>query len=213
MASAQNAYKKAYEKAKKAEMTQSSTMTAEEMYKLGLNYYEGKNGKTQNYTEAVKWFRQAAEQGNAKAQNFMGVCCYNGSGVTQDYNEALKWYRKAADKGSASAQYNLGICYYTGRGVTQDYNEALKWYRKAADKGSASAQYNLGRLTKVMNGRRRNCQNRIKVLHRQVHKTVPQTAHWLKRLQIAHQPKRPRRQARQRRRGTTMWNSIMPKVK
>ena len=125
-------------------LAQMTTMTAEEMYKLGLNYYEGKNGKTQNYTEAVKWFRQAAEQGNAKAQTFMGVCCYNGSGVTQDYNEALKWYRKAAEQGYAIAQSNLGACYYNGKIVTRDYTEALKWYRKAAEQGHATAQYNVG---------------------------------------------------------------------
>ncbi len=125
-------------------LAQKTTMTAEEMYKLGLNYYEGKNGKTQNYTEAVKWFRQAAEQGNAKAQTFMGVCCYNGSGVTQDYNEALKWYRKAAEQGYAIAQSNLGACYYNGKIVTRDYTEALKWYRKAAEQGHATAQYNVG---------------------------------------------------------------------
>ena len=83
-----------------------------------------------NYTQAVKWYRKAAEQGDAYAQNNLGVCYKNGQGVTQDYYEAVKWYRKAAEQGHARAQFNLGVCYKNGQGVTQDYYEAVKWYRK-----------------------------------------------------------------------------------
>ena len=97
-----------------------------------------------NYTEAVKWFRKAAEQGNAKAQHNLGYCYYDGQGVSQDYTEAVKWYRKAAEQGNAKAQNNLGLCYYDGQGVSQDYAEAVKWYRKAAEQGNAVAQNNLG---------------------------------------------------------------------
>jgi TPR repeat protein len=64
-----------------------------------------------NYTEAVKWWRKAAEKGNAKAQYNLGWCYANGQGVPQNYTEAVKWWRKAAEQGDASAQYNLGVCY------------------------------------------------------------------------------------------------------
>ena len=37
-------------------------------YETAKNYYKGDNGVEQNYTEAVKWFKKAAEQGQAKAQ-------------------------------------------------------------------------------------------------------------------------------------------------
>ena len=108
-------------------------------------FFRGWNCDQQkNYTQAVKWFRKAAEQGDAAAQNNLGSCYYNGHGVTQDYYEAVKWYRKAAEQGDADAQYNLGVCYERGQGVTQDYYEAVKWYRKAADQGDADAQNNLG---------------------------------------------------------------------
>ena len=112
-------------------------------YDLGLCYEYGR-GVTQDYYEAVKWFRKAAEQGYANAQNNLGNCYYYGRGVTQDYYEAVKWYRKAAEQGDAYAQRNLGGCYYDGQGVTQDYYEAVKWYRKAAEQGNANAMSWMG---------------------------------------------------------------------
>ena len=109
---------------------------------LGAYYYG--NGVTQDYAEAVKWWRKAAAQGYANAQHNLGYCYESGNGVTKDFAEAVKWYRKAAEQGYARAQCNLGACYYNGEGVTKDYAEAVKWYRKAAEKGNARAQFNLG---------------------------------------------------------------------
>ena len=111
---------------------------ARAQYNLGLRYDNGQ-GVSQDYTEAVKWYRKAADQGHARAQYNLGLCYDNGQGVSQDYTEAVKWYRKAADQGNVDAQYNLGYCYYNGQGVSQDYAEAVKWYRKAADQGYVEA--------------------------------------------------------------------------
>ena len=116
-----------------------TALSPEEIYQNGLEHYD-----KQNYAEAVKWIRKAAEQGFAAAQNNLGECYYYGQGVTKDYYEAVKWYRKAAEQGYATAQCNLGYCYDKGQGVTQDYYEAVKWYRKAAEQGHARAQNNLG---------------------------------------------------------------------
>jgi len=116
-------------------------------YNKGVDAYNAGNE-----AEAVKWYRKAAEQGNAKAQVNLGVMYYEGKGVTQDYQEAVKWYRKAAEQGLAGAQYNLGNGYYNGIGVTQDFAEAEKWYRKAAEQGDADAQHALGWMYLNFNG-------------------------------------------------------------
>ena len=100
----------------------------------------------QDYAEAAKWFRKAADQGHAKAQNNLGVRYAKGQGVRKSYKEAMKWYRKAAEQGHATSQYNLGNRYRDGEGVRQDYEEAAKWYRKAAAQGYAKAKKNLGEL-------------------------------------------------------------------
>src|SRR5437667_918190 len=84
------------------------------------------------------------DQGDVKAQGFLGYMYYNGKGAPQDNAEAIRWYRKAADLGNVMAQDNLGYMYFEGKGVPQDYVEAVRWFRKAADQGYAKAQYDLG---------------------------------------------------------------------
>ena len=108
-------------------------------YELANTYYLRKC-----YTEAVKWFRAAAEQGYADAQFILGCCYAEGDSVKQDAEEAVRWYRAAAEQGYAGAQLNLGCCYAKGDGVKQNAEEAVKWFRAAAEQGYAGAQYNLG---------------------------------------------------------------------
>jgi len=123
----------------------------EAQFELGMCYADG-NGVPKDLTEAVKWFRKAANQGYAAAQNNLGVCYYWGNGVAKDSAEAVKWFRKAADQGYARAQYDLGLRYYGGDGVAKDSAEAVKWFRKAAVQGLAQAQYNLGLCYRDGNG-------------------------------------------------------------
>ena len=89
--------------------------------------------------EAVKWFRKAAEQGDASAQFNLGVMYANGEGVPEDDQEAVRWYRKAAGQGSAEAQYCLGRMYYEGKGVPEDYVKAYAWINLAASQGNKEA--------------------------------------------------------------------------
>ena len=89
------------------------------------------NKNIKNEKEAFKWYKKAAEQGDAWAQNNLGVCYENGQGVTKDKKEAAKWYRKAAEQGEASAQFYLAEMYEQGEGVDRDIAEAVKWYNEA----------------------------------------------------------------------------------
>lgn len=57
---------------------------------LAFMYYEG-NGVEQNYTEAVKWFRQAGLVNDDRAQLTLWNMYYYGNGVEQDYGEADEW--------------------------------------------------------------------------------------------------------------------------
>jgi S1-C subfamily serine protease len=52
-----------------------------------------------NHTEAVKWYLRAAAQGNAAAQNNLGVAYLNGEGVPMDYIQAYEWLNLAAAQG------------------------------------------------------------------------------------------------------------------
>jgi hypothetical protein len=112
---------------------------AKAQYGLGNAYYYGK-GVQQNYDEAVRWYRRAAERGDAPALEALAYMYENGKGVPRDAAEAIRWSRKAADQGDAEAQSFLGFSYAYAQGVPQDYPEAFRWYRKAADQGDRRAQ-------------------------------------------------------------------------
>ena len=97
-----------------------------------------------DWATALKEWKPLAEEGNAVAQNNLGLMYQNGWGVPQDYKEAVYWYRLAVEQGYAIAQYNLGLMYEKGKGVPQDDKEAVRLYRLAAEQGYADAQGNLG---------------------------------------------------------------------
>jgi TPR repeat protein len=94
----------------------------------------------------VFWYRKAAEQGDAVAQDALGDLYDSGRGVRRDYAQAALWYRKAAEQGDADAQDSLGYLYHKGQGVPQDDAQAATWSRKAAEQGDAEAQWLLGGL-------------------------------------------------------------------
>jgi hypothetical protein len=110
---------------------------------LGARYLTG-DGVSADSTEALKWFRQAANQGLPEAQYNLGLLYARGNGIAQDATAAVKWYRLASDRGYATAQYALAVMYALGTGVTKNPVEAVKWYRKAAEQGHVVAQSNLG---------------------------------------------------------------------
>ena len=98
-----------------------------------------------DYAKALSSWTKAAGQGNAMAQNNLGVMYANGTGVTKDDKQAVYWYRKAADQEHSDAQFNLANMYAYGRGVdTSDEDQlrsqAFYWIQKSAANGDAQAQ-------------------------------------------------------------------------
>ena len=75
-------------------------------------YHVG-DGVGQDYAEAIKWYRKAADQGNAASEEAIGSLYQWGQGVAKDYTEAVKWYRRAAVQGYSPAQADLGFEYET----------------------------------------------------------------------------------------------------
>jgi TPR repeat protein/serine/threonine protein kinase/parvulin-like peptidyl-prolyl isomerase len=107
---------------------------------------KGYIGPAQGPEEAVKWWREAAEQGSPEAQMLLGLAYSDGVGIAKDAAQAANWWKKAAEQGLAGAQYLLGLAYSDGRGIDEDKSEALTWYEKAAEQGDASAEMALAYL-------------------------------------------------------------------
>ena len=60
-------------------------------------YHDGR-GVMQNFQTAAKLYRQAAEQGDVRAQNRLGQYYHSGLGVDRDPEQALIWLEKAAQQ-------------------------------------------------------------------------------------------------------------------
>jgi len=115
-----------------------------------------------DFAEAAKWWRKAADQGDAAAQSDLGWLYSSGQGVETNYAEAAAWYRKSAEQGNSNGQHWLGHCYLSGRGVAQDETEAFKWFRVAAEQRNIAAQRDLGRLYAIGRGVEQNSAEAIK---------------------------------------------------
>lgn len=102
--------------------------------------------------EALRWYRKAAEQGDAGAQYHLGFSYAKGQGVPQNHVQAMRWYRLAAEQGDSSAQYNLGVMYEKGLGATANIVEAYKWFSLAVAGGDSLAGFSREKARERMTG-------------------------------------------------------------
>ena len=126
---------------------------AEAQYMLGQIYEDGgmgmavpdsdgsyTNGRVVNFHPvpndfglAAKWYRMAAKQGNALAQNHLGLIYADGRGVPQDYAEAYFWLSLASANGSHSStngvdDRDLAASHLTKTVLLQTQERARKWF-------------------------------------------------------------------------------------
>jgi TPR repeat protein len=86
------------------------------------DYSDGMNAmKNGNLGEAVKFFRIAAETGDARAQHCLGVMLNKGLGVKQNYDESFKWLNFAAKQGFSQAKLDLAILSYHKQGIPENH--------------------------------------------------------------------------------------------
>jgi len=77
--------------------------------------------------DALRWFMDAAQAGNASAMTQVGLMMSNGLGTgVRDLPGALEWFRKAEAKGDVPGNYMLAECYYFGKGTPKDQKRAAE---------------------------------------------------------------------------------------
>lgn len=113
---------------------------------LARLYRDGATGIPQDYAEAMKWYSQAANQGDVVALSNLGWFYRDGLGVNVDYVQSLAYYRKAAEAGDATSMAAVGYAAQNGLGMAQDYKEARIWFEKAAQLDDAYSMASLGFL-------------------------------------------------------------------
>ena len=115
---------------------------------LGINFYE-----QENYEQAVRHFRTAANADHADAQTCLAACYATGEGVERDLDTAELWAKRALDSGDEQAAelldaiheeqrdeaFELGVsCHEQG-----DYTQAFQYFHTAAQLGLPNAQFSL----------------------------------------------------------------------
>jgi len=89
--------------------------------------------------DSVALILEKAKNGDAAAQNTVGVWYYTGKdSIKQDYREAMNWWARAAKQENVDAIGNMAMCYQLGRGVEKDSAMAMNLYEVAIKKGNKS---------------------------------------------------------------------------
>ena len=117
-------------------------ITKEEKYDYGEYQF-----KLKDYKEAVKWYRESAEQLYIPAMYKLAYCIRHNLGISSDNYDEIMLFRKviAHDKGTedAEAKYRLGMCYTYGYGAEIDEEKGILYFLEAKDE-CIDALYEIG---------------------------------------------------------------------
>ena len=124
------------------------------MCRLAYAYTLSDGNTEADLDEAEKWYRDAADQGDAKT--LYELADFLRTRYAADKNKREEWIallEKSAGLGYAEAAYDLGDEYNRNfvyvknasfESIPADQKEALKWYKKAADMGYTPAFVQVG---------------------------------------------------------------------
>jgi len=114
---------------------------------VAANFDKGmKAYDSQNYEAALAEWLPLAEQGDVKAQRWVGHLYGAGQGVPLSDVIAFKWHLKAAEQGYAPAQKDVGLSYADGDGIAENDKKAVEWLIKSAKQGYDWGQFFLARM-------------------------------------------------------------------
>lgn len=117
----------------------SKTVSAEDAVEEGLYFYNRGIPSV-----GVKLFRQAADEGNARAMALLGDAYTRAIGVEYNHELSLKYYYEAAQAGNPSAMFIVAEVldiFPDAFPETADY-----WYQKAAESGVTDAEIAMKKL-------------------------------------------------------------------
>jgi TPR repeat protein/molybdenum cofactor biosynthesis enzyme MoaA len=113
-------------------------------YELGELYRTGGPNLPKDQATAVRWYREAAEEGMHWAQYQLGEAYRTGGGVEKNIDEAVRFYEMAALQGNHWAQLRLSESFRTGEGKPCDIAAANDLLRKSAAQGNHWAMLRMG---------------------------------------------------------------------
>lgn len=103
-------------------------------------------GAYAGYGDALSWYGEQAEAGDAEAQYLLAFALEHGVHDEIDLENARDWYAMAAAQGHVRAAYRLALMQLEGRGGPVDVAGAEDSLAPAAEAGDVAAQSLLGYL-------------------------------------------------------------------
>jgi Sel1 repeat len=108
-------------------------------FDLGARYATGEDVQ-QDYSESVRWFTLAAEQGHVIAQATLGAYYWAGRGIPQDLSKALFWSVIAQAGGDQASKYRVTVleARMSRSQITAAQQQANDWLKKHDVPGKTS---------------------------------------------------------------------------
>ena len=122
-------------------------------HRIGSMYLNGK-GTAANPLEAMRWFEQSAEKGNAFAAYQAAQLLQEGKWIPRNDNRAQIYFNLALngfiaidrEDPDSTMEYRIGQMLARGTGALVNFDAARHWYSLSADKGNPYAQFQLARI-------------------------------------------------------------------
>lgn len=89
---------------------------------------------------------KTAEQGDANAQNTIGLSYFSNKKDKDNIKKAFKWFAKSAEQNHPAALFNLASLYQSGQGTEQNTKKAKELFEKSASLGNREALYVVGTM-------------------------------------------------------------------
>ena len=136
---------------------------------IGNMLLKGEGG-AKNLTEAMEWYKMAADKNSTRALNGLGYLYFHGDadgGLEKNTTKAFDMFHRAASVKNTDGDslFNTGHCYWEGVGVEQDLNIAVSYFQRAAnDFGHFGSIHKMGKALLDGNGVERSCKQSLKYL-------------------------------------------------
>jgi cell division septation protein DedD len=118
---------------------------ADAQFNLGQAYKLGR-GVPVDQAIAIEWFRKAAEQGHAQAQDNYGLALFQDGRKA----EALPWLEKSVARDEKRAELVLGTMLFNGDGVPRDWTRAYALVTRSSQQGLPQGSQTLAQMDKYL---------------------------------------------------------------
>ncbi len=120
-------------------------------FNMGQACKLGRGVKT-DQAAAIDWYRKAARQGHARAEDNLGLLMFQQG----DRAGAMPYLQHAADRGEARAQYIVGTALFNGDLATKNWVRAYALMTRASEAGLAQATTSLRQMDRYVSQEQRN---------------------------------------------------------